>query len=388
MKNKDNTNKTILAYVNGIIDTLREPFLVLDSQLCIITSNRSFYKVFQVLEKDTLGKKLPDLGNGQWNIPNLIFLIREVLPQKKIIKDYEVEHAFNEIGHRVMHLNASKLRVSEEVVAMITSGQEKNPEEGRVEEKELILLAIEDITVRRKTEKLLEEISNRKSEYVTNVSHEFRNPLSVITESMSMMEDGLAGKVSSRQNKIINMVKRNADRLLSMISNILNLSAIESGKIKMNCEEIEIVSLVDYILGNYKIKAAEKKLIIEKKIAGNINRIWGDKDKIEQVLVNLLTNAIKYTPVGGKIEINLLKTKDKIRFEIFNTGAGVTEKEINKLFDKYERLTAEKEEGTGLGLTIAKEIIELHKGKIWAESDPGTGSRFIFIIPKDYRNIN
>jgi len=116
-----------------------------------------------------------------------------------------------------------------------------------------------------------------------------------------------------------------------------------------------------------------------------IGFLWGDKDKLEQVIVNLLSNAIKYSPSGGNIAIKLTGTEDEIRFEIFNAGSDITKKDIDKLFNKYERITAEKQEGTGLGLYISKSIIGLHKGKIWVESELGKGSRFIFTLPRNLR---
>ena len=149
--------KIALEYSNNIIATLREPFLVLDKNLRIISTNQAFYTTFEVREIDTIGRLLPDLGNRQWNIPKLLELLKEIIPEKKVIKDYEVEHKFEHIGERAMILNACQLRVPKKIAGIIAVGVREEEEEE--EEEELILLAIEDITERRKAEKKEKELT-------------------------------------------------------------------------------------------------------------------------------------------------------------------------------------------------------------------------------------
>jgi len=152
--------ETLLEYANSIIATLREPFLVLDKNLRIITANRAFYATFEVTEKDTISWPLPDLGNRQWNIPKLLTLLKEILPEKKVVKDYEIELKLEQIGQRVMNLNACQLRVPKKIAAIIAAIEETGEAEEAAEvEEELILMAIEDITERKR---LLEEL--KKSE--------------------------------------------------------------------------------------------------------------------------------------------------------------------------------------------------------------------------------
>jgi len=162
MKDKKHRNEpkieTLLEYANSIIATLREPFLVLDKNLRIITANRAFYVTFEVTEKDTISWPLPDLGNRQWNIPKLLTLLKKILPEKKVVKDYEIELKLEQIGQRVMNLNACQLRVPKKIAAIIAAEEEAAAAEEE-EEEELILLAIEDITERKR---LLEEL--KKSE--------------------------------------------------------------------------------------------------------------------------------------------------------------------------------------------------------------------------------
>jgi PAS domain S-box-containing protein len=153
-------NKVLLGYANSIIATLREPFLVLDKNLQVISANRVFYATFKVTKKDTIGRLLPDLGNRQWNIPKLLKLLKEIIQEKKAVEDYEVEHKFEHIGQRVMLLNALHLRVPKKIAAIIAAGVRKEEEEEE-EEEELILLAIEDITERKRLQEELKESEER-----------------------------------------------------------------------------------------------------------------------------------------------------------------------------------------------------------------------------------
>jgi len=156
---------------------------------------------------------------------------------------------------------------------------------------------------------------------------------------------------------------------------------------EMKREEIDLVSLVNGIVSQYEGEISKKKQAFKKDIPQKLGSIWADKDKLTEVIINLLSNAIKYTPSGGNITVKLEEKEKEVRFEISDTGPGIPKEHFQSVFDKFERITAEKEEGTGLGLPIAKDIIELHKGKIWVESESGKGSKFIFVLPRDFRGV-
>jgi len=233
----------------------------------------------------------------------------------------------------------------------------------------------------------LKELDKRKSAFVANVSHEFKNPLTTIKESLSLVVDGAAGEINSKQKKVLTTGKDNIERLLRLVMDLLDLSKIESGKMEMKREEIDLVSLVNGIVSQYEGEISKKKQAFKKDIPQKLGSIWADKDKLTEVIINLLSNAIKYTPSGGNITVKLEEKEKEVRFEISDTGPGIPKEHFQSVFDKFERITAEKEEGTGLGLPIAKDIIELHKGKIWVESESGKGSKFIFVLPRDFRGV-
>ncbi len=242
-----------------------------------------------------------------------------------------------------------------------------------------------DVTERLKTERLLEELSDRKSDFVANVSHEFRNPLAIIKESLSLITDGLRGEINAEQRKILQTADKNIERLIRLTVDLLDISRIEAGKMELKREKIDMGPLVDETVAGSDVEIYKKQITVKKDIPDDIGDFWADEDKITQVIINLLNNAIKYTPFGGNIAIKFVGTDNEVRFEIYNTGAGIAKEDIDKLFNKFERIAAENQEGTGLGLSIAKDIVELHQGKIWVESELGKGARFIFTLPRDFQ---
>lgn len=151
--------EVLLEYANSIISTLREPFIVLDKRLIIISANNAFYTTFKVTDRGTVGQPLPSLGNGQWNIPKLLQLLQEIVPKNKVVADFEVEHTFSHIGPRIMLLSASQLRVPRQIAAIITA-KAIGESEGEGDE-ELILLAIEDVTERKRLQKELKDSEER-----------------------------------------------------------------------------------------------------------------------------------------------------------------------------------------------------------------------------------
>ena len=232
---------------------------------------------------------------------------------------------------------------------------------------------------------MLDDVSKRKSAFVANVSHEFKNPLAIIKEGLAMVIEKLFGEINVKQKNVLETAKNNIERLIRLTTDLLDISRIEAGVVKLKREKIEIGLLIDEIVANNNTEISKKQLNVKKDIPEDIGLLWADKDKVTEVIVNILSNAIKYTPSGGKIAIKLLGTENEMRFEISDTGMGIAKEDIYKLFDRFERISAERQEGTGLGLSIAKEIIELHKGKIGVESEHGKGSRFTFILPRDFR---
>ena len=245
-----------------------------------------------------------------------------------------------------------------------------------------ILCVGNDISEIKKAQELLKEMDARKSAFVANVAHEFKNPLCIMKESLIILISGMAGKVDPKQKEMLEIAKRNTLRLIRLVTDLLDVSKIEAGKMRLKKEDVDVGSLIDEIVSDNSADISKKKLALKKDISKIAGLIRADKDRLTEVVINLLSNAVKYTSSGGVVTIKLSGTEKEIRFEISDTGPGIAKKDFNKLFDKFERITAERQEGTGLGLSIAKDIIELHKGKIWVQSEVGKGSKFIFTLPR------
>jgi signal transduction histidine kinase len=232
-----------------------------------------------------------------------------------------------------------------------------------------------------KSNEKLKELDQRKSDFVAMVSHEFRNPLGLISEAIQLsLGSGTQGG-DSKQKELMEIAKRSAERLIRLVTNILNLSRIEAGKMELLNEKVDMGALVEEVAREYGSTIASKQITLSKEIPRNIGAVLGDRDKLTEVLINLLSNATKYAE-KGRVAISLTGTEKEVRFEISDTGPGIPQEHLWKIFDKFERITADRQEGTGLGLPIAKEIIELHRGKLWAESEVGKGSKFIFTLPR------
>lgn len=227
----------------------------------------------------------------------------------------------------------------------------------------------------------LKELDRMKSDFVANVAHELRTPLTIIKGNLDNIDKGFAGEVYPKQKEILGDVFKVINRLSRLINDLLDVSKIESGKMELNKENLDIVMLAGEAVKTFEMLAENKKVGLIKEFPDKTVIVNADRDKLTQVFINLMGNAIKFTDKGN-VTVKIIDLQGEVQVEIQDTGPGIPKDEADKIFDKFVRVVAEKKEGTGLGLPIAKDIIVLHKGRIRIESELGKGSRFIFIIPK------
>lgn len=228
----------------------------------------------------------------------------------------------------------------------------------------------------------LKELDERKNAFVANVSHEFRSPLSVLKGNCELLLEGQLGQLTEKQKKAMNISMRTIKRLVRLVTDLLDLAKIEAGKMELNKEKFDMAELLDETLVTYGVLINEKKLKIAKEFPSGENTMIGDRDRLAQVAVNILNNSIKFTPEGGRIVVRMINDDMQFRIEIEDNGPGMDAEGSKKIFDKFERITSEKREGTGLGLPIARDIVILHGGRVWAESEEGKGSKFVVVLPK------
>ena len=228
----------------------------------------------------------------------------------------------------------------------------------------------------------LQQLDKIKSDFVSNVAHEFRTPLTIIKGNVDLVNKGGLGSVAPAQKEMLDGAVNIVNRLSRLVNDLLDISKIESGKMELKKEPLDINAVIEENLVIFDKAIKDKKQKLQKDLAKDIPKINADEDKVTQVFVNLLSNAMKYTPESGQISIKTVNLEKEIMVEVTDTGEGVAPDNLDKIFDKFTRVTAEKKEGTGLGLPIAKDIVSLHNGRIWVKSELGKGSQFYFTLPK------
>ncbi|MEH1947715.1 MAG: chemotaxis protein CheB [Nostoc sp.] len=352
-------------YAEAIVETVQVPLIVLDSDFRVNKANHSFYETFQVSPSETAQSLIFELGNGQWNLPGLRSILEDILANDTSIHNWEVEHRFERIGEKTMLLNGWKI---------IEQGEAQR-----------ILLTIEDISDRKQLElersELLAqeqsarqqaEIANRaKDEFLSNLSHELRNPLNTILGWVQLFRTrNLDSSIVIRAWEVI---ERSAKVQAQLIDDMLDVSRITSGKLHLNTRLIDLVSVVSAAIESIEFSAEAKSIEIVSQL--NSATIVGDFDRLQQVLWNLLSNAIKFTPAGGRVGIMLEAVSTHAELRVSDTGIGIRADLLPYVFDRFRQgdsSSSKTTQGLGLGLSIVRHLIELHGGTVQAQS-PGEG---------------
>ena len=230
------------------------------------------------------------------------------------------------------------------------------------------------------------ELDTAKTNFIATISHELKTPLASSDFSLKLLEDERVGMLTAEQKELVQSLKDDNKRLLRILSELLDMSQVESGKIQLNLQSVEPVSLLDKALSAVQNVAREKNITLQKEIQEHLPAIKADADKTTWVLNNFLTNAIRYSPENGSIIIAAEQEKEMVKFSVQDYGKGIDLQYKDRIFDRYFRVPGAKE-GTGLGLAICKEFIEAQGGNIRMESNLGEGSRFTFQLPVAIRNL-
>ena len=353
-------------YAESIVETVREPLLVMDANLNIISASRNFYKSFKTTPEDTIGKFIYDLGNHQWDIPALRTLLEDILPKETKFENFEVKHDFQTLGNKTMLLNAREIR--REDIGTKT-----------------ILLAIEDITERKRMEEKLEKIladfgrSNVELEQFAYVaSHDLQEPLRMVTSFTQLLEKRYKNKLDRDADEFIGFIVDGALRMQSMINDLLQYSRIGTRGKPFIVTDFE--SILNQALINLKVTIEENNAIITH---DPLPTLMADPSQMTQVFQNLLSNAIKFrSKEMPRVHVSAQKKEKKWIFSLRDNGIGIAPEFFEKLFILFQRLHSKSEyPGTGIGLAVCKKIVERHGGKIWVESETGKGSTFYFTIP-------
>ncbi len=231
----------------------------------------------------------------------------------------------------------------------------------------------------------LKKLDQMKSDFVSAVSHELRTPLTSIKGYASILYDGRLGKVNPEQCERLRRINKHSNNLAKLINDLLDMSRIESGKVEMEMSEVLLKDILENVLDIIRPQTEEKKIVLSWNIPDKPLVIYADSTHIERVFINILGNAVKFTPGKGKINITIEDNTSEVKVKISDTGSGIAVHDLSKIFDEFYRTDNpinRKEKGSGLGLSLVKRIIKVHKGEIWAESKLDKGTTFIFTLPK------
>jgi len=366
--------RAIETYAQDIVDTVREPLLILDTTLRVQSGNRAFYHTFRVSPDETENRLIYELGNGQWDIPALRTLLEDIVPTSSVFNDFELVHDFPELGRRVMLLNARKLQAGHHG--------------------ELVVLAMEDVTERRRAEeeavaaKEASEAANQtKSMFLANMSHELRTPLNAIVGYSEMLHEEATEQGLESFAVDLNKIHSSGRQLLGLINDILDLSKIEAGKMELFLEDFDLKLLIDDVAATIGPMVKKNANVLKIECSADLGGMRADQAKMRQALFNLLSNAAKFTH-EGTVTLNAARERmdgtEWIVFQVVDTGIGLSSEKLLRLFQDFTQAdpsTTRKFGGTGLGLALTRRFCQMMGGDVTVHSDEGKGSTFTIKLP-------
>jgi PAS domain S-box-containing protein len=344
------------AVVNGVVEAL---VLVSPHDHRLLSVNHQFEELFGVSAAQVLGHTLADLNA----LIDRVFAQPEELRQRVTDTASDATQQFTEILQQVWPQERALQLFSAPVLA-----------DGRFLGR---LYGFRDVTQER-------ELDRMKTEFVSQVSHELRTPLTAIKGFTELLLDGDAGDVNDEQQEYLDIVKSNVDRLVALINDLLDISRIESGRIKLDLAAIDVAAIIRSVVATMRPLLEGKQQTLTTTIEADLPEAMGDRDRVVQVMTNLVSNAYKYTQAGGAIEVSAASSGDMLRVAVRDNGMGIPADDIPRLFTRFFRVDSSLTReigGTGLGLSIVKSIVELQGGTVSVESEVGQGSTFGFTLP-------
>jgi PAS domain S-box-containing protein len=398
----------------AIVETVREPLIILDGNLHVVSANRSFYETFHVLPEETEDRSLYKLGDGQWDIPRLRTLLENILPQSTQVEDFEVEHDFPNIGHKAVLLNARRL-----------IQRNGGPE--------LILLAIEDVTRRRQLEEelgrhhdgLKELVKERTAElgrankrlrhdnavrkemeeslvaqaarerelnealrqevaeldaFTYSVSHDLKEPLRAIEAFSQFALEDCADQLDEQGRDYLTKLANAGIRMKNLIDDLLTLS--RAFRQPGPPSRVDVGGLVGEIIAEMQITLDAKRATVE--VEKELPDVLVESTRIRQVFVNLIGNAVKFNESERPhVKIGVRGIEGGMAtFYVQDNGIGIDRQYHERIFGIFQRLHCREDyEGTGAGLAVVKRVVDIFGGRIWVESELGAGATFLFTLP-------
>jgi len=344
--------------IRVLINLIANGVMVTDAEKKLVLANPAFMKIMGFKGDDIVGRPFTEL-----------------VQQKQL----------QQMVERALSMPESEVAELTEELEIKKSGEDTTatyvvrcrPFRDRIERNLGTITVLSDITY-------LKDINQRQSDFVSMVAHEIRSPLNSVMAQIKVVQDGLAGDVTQKQGEILGRASEKINGLVSLSSELLNMASREAGLIVLERTECDMTEVIKDQVDFHQAKAQAKGIQLKLEPLPDLPPVLANKQNMEEVLSNLITNAINYTPGKGKISVSARPGKHHLCISISDTGFGIAEEDLNRIFDRFYRVKNEKTRyviGTGLGLSIVKSIVEAHDGMIQVESKPDRGSTFIVYIP-------
>ena len=345
--------------IEALINNMHDPVIGLDENLNVIFINREAVKISGLDIEKTINQKAEDLASKndlfRMLISDLLKTDKNFDSKSKPIKIFS-ENKEGYFDKEILHISITpKGETSKRIIGHV-------------------------IILRNVTE--YKELDYAKTNFIANISHEFKTPISSIKMSLQLLENEQIGELNEEQKNLMESIKDDANRLLKITAELLNMTQLESGNVQLNILKSNPYELIQYAVNATKSQSEQKQIQLQIDCSSDIAEIQADSEKTAWVLINLLSNAIRYSYEDSKITIAARSLNDKIEISVKDTGQGIAPKYLDKIFARYFRIPGSNKEGTGLGLAISKEFIEAQGGKIYVESEYGIGSTFTIVLNK------
>ena len=341
----------------NILDSLGSGLVVLDGRDRVSFMNRTLAEMLHARAEEWVGRSAGELA---------LVMARFAQPVAAPRFDWPETFGSRDIEWR----DAETLRFFREDSAPLIQATEAqaNAAKGRV-------FAYHDVSHEKAVDRM-------KSEFISVASHELRTPMTSIKGSVDLILSGFAGETSPEMQELLEIAQKSCDRLVRLVNDILDLSKIEAGQLKLNLERLDVTEIAVRAICAVKPLAdkTEVRLRVDRPLPLPI--VEADPDRIEQAITNLLSNAVKFSPPKGEVVVELSSDNLWVQCAVCDQGVGIAEKDLHRIFGKFQQLSeGRRRGGTGLGLAITRGLIDEHRGSIWVESRVGAGSRFIFRLP-------
>jgi two-component system CheB/CheR fusion protein len=348
-----------LDFAEAIVETVREPLVILNQNLQVVKANKMFYQTFHAVPDETEDRLIYDLGNGQWNIPKLRELLENILPAHSTFRDFEVTHEFQHVGRKVMLLNASEIF---------------NPNA----QARTILLAIEDATDRKQAEEALRTTNAELQSFAYALTHDLQEPLRMVVNFTELLGREYAGKLGEEADRFISYSVEGALRIEALLKALLSYWEVAE-RSHDTLTSIDCGSVLAKALLNLQAAVTESGATIT---SDPLPTVEAEEVLLMQLFQNLISNSIKYrgqeTP---RVHVSAERDAKGWLFAVRDNGMGIDPEDCERVFGMFKRLHGNEIPGTGLGLALCKKVIDRQGGRIWVESEAGHGATFKFTIP-------